>query len=418
MRGIWKVLLVLGLLGGVVAGAAGAFVAWQVGMAAPVGRPQPEPMTAAELLEKGPGDNGHLLLTEFTFGKPVLEIDQGRWRRVWVPIVPAGQQLQASKKMLFFQAIGVTDTAQLNAALNQTTLDVLVANRLPDGCLWKGEGRDLLWKTYPKAAPDAVLFLTEPQLRLGGRTLLAGDRVCEPMVQHLGWGVAGGAGVLALVCLILLRRRGDRPSAETQAERDRVAAEFPVSSHGFNIGNSLFMSLLYLAGAAGAGYFATLAAPFTITLWTTNLLIGAALSALATVAGFAVAAAGALWVIGSILNGVWTIEVCRSGLRWAQCGRTQHRAWSEVASVDRQDHQQLLKRQTGDVLLQWSILTIQFHSGEKLRLASYEIADYEGFYNALETNRGAQLNTGLVVTSRNSVLNPTPPSRPSWVNPR
>jgi len=64
---------------------------------------QPQQISLADLAAKGPGDNAHIILTdyllcEFAF---VYEEKDGRWQKVWIPAVPLdGEYHQKLKAML------------------------------------------------------------------------------------------------------------------------------------------------------------------------------------------------------------------------------------------------------------------------------------------------------------------------------
>ena len=68
-------MLVCLLLGGFM-----LLVAGELHEAADVGRPVPRTVSLAELIDKGCGDNAHVALTDFTFGKPVIEKDSDGWK--------------------------------------------------------------------------------------------------------------------------------------------------------------------------------------------------------------------------------------------------------------------------------------------------------------------------------------------------
>src|SRR5262245_10767458 len=105
MRGFIKNVLLVAAAAGYLLTPAAAFVAWQSGLVAPHARPEAEAMTAAELVEKGPGANAHVRLTDFTFGKPVFEVENGALRNVWVPVLPTGKVSKAAKTTLFYKPI-------------------------------------------------------------------------------------------------------------------------------------------------------------------------------------------------------------------------------------------------------------------------------------------------------------------------
>src|SRR5262249_43546858 len=83
----------IGFIGifGMVVGFPAAFVALfagsQLDSVASSAKPEPHAMRLAELAKDGPGDNVHVELSSFTFGKPVIQEDKnGKWSAVWLPL--------------------------------------------------------------------------------------------------------------------------------------------------------------------------------------------------------------------------------------------------------------------------------------------------------------------------------------------
>src|SRR5262245_3839758 len=113
MRAFLKNVLMVGAAAGFLLTAAAAFVAWQSGLAAAVAQPEAGVLTAAELVEKGPGTNAHVRLTDFTFGKPVFEVQNEGLRNVWVPVLPNGKVSKTAKTTLFYKPIGLDKQAEL-----------------------------------------------------------------------------------------------------------------------------------------------------------------------------------------------------------------------------------------------------------------------------------------------------------------
>lgn len=80
----------------VMAIAAGVFIAgWMEWQLKTVAKNQPQTLSAAELAARGPGNNAHVVLTNYDLcDNFVYETSTkfgGSWKKVWVPIVPSGQ---------------------------------------------------------------------------------------------------------------------------------------------------------------------------------------------------------------------------------------------------------------------------------------------------------------------------------------
>jgi hypothetical protein len=55
-----------------------------------LGSVPPQEITLQTLIEKGPGNNPHVTLTDFGFGGYVVESSHGSWSRVWLALFPTG----------------------------------------------------------------------------------------------------------------------------------------------------------------------------------------------------------------------------------------------------------------------------------------------------------------------------------------
>jgi hypothetical protein len=418
MRGFLKNVLMVGAVAGFLLTAAAAFVAWQSGLAAAVAQPEAEVLTAAELVEIGPGANAHVRLTDFTFGKPVFEVQNDGLRNVWVPVLPNGKVSKTAKTTLFYKPIGLDKQAELAPFLEQTTLDVFVANRLPEESLWRARGKETLWKAHPKIEATAALMLTDSQIQVAGTPLLGPDRACDPDFAKLGWAVAAGLAVTTLLILALaLRGNGTRPqdTGKTAADRARLAGEPALSWHRFTFRSVILEPVLPLVGAAACGYAAYWGLPAPVPIFLDGYPLGGVILVVAILLGFAAAVAGPVWVLWRFANRAYFISVCPSGLRFNQGGWRYLRLWSELTAVERKDHQQTVQHQGAPLLLIWSTLTLRFSTGESLRLISDYITDFEELYQQAEQHRHAQLNGAFGARGQNVFRNRGQAPRPPWV---
>src|SRR5262249_24114380 len=158
-------------------------------------------------IEKGPGDNLHVELTDIAFGPPVIEREAEQWRWVWIPVYPAGSSTTATNPAVILKANGVHEQAQLDALLKQPRLEALATTPLADHSVWKVKVSKELRQAYPKLDASKVIFLTEPDLYREGKVVLPGDVALDPTTAWVAWGAAAGLLVVGIVCLLLKRRR-------------------------------------------------------------------------------------------------------------------------------------------------------------------------------------------------------------------
>jgi hypothetical protein len=83
-------------------GAAGLFIGWQEWKLAGHAKPEPQAISAADLIAKGPGENAHIALTDYLdlSYSYVVEQKGKSWRRVWVPIVERDGEFHEKLKNL------------------------------------------------------------------------------------------------------------------------------------------------------------------------------------------------------------------------------------------------------------------------------------------------------------------------------
>jgi hypothetical protein len=343
MRLVRLLLLVLGLAVGLPLGGLLLFVTVELKTAAREMQPTPQVLSAAQLADKGTAENLHVELTEFTFGKPVIEKGEQGWKYVWLPVEPTPRpKKKAAKHALFFRA-EVADQAALDEVLKRTRLEALLASALPNGSRWQATPSPALRQAYPKLKAGEALVLAEPRLSLLGQTVAVSDpRLYDPDYESLGaWG-GGGLILFAFVALWLgVRSRPGREEAGSKAlpasaaaQRAQLEAERPVSFHRRK-------SLAIFPRVCFFGLLAVF------------LLFLAVVTALAAVQAqsegkplFAVLFVffGVITLLGARVAGrAWMrqrrwptdIEVCYSGLRWREGRQRRCLLWAEVAEVRR-----------------------------------------------------------------------------------
>jgi hypothetical protein len=197
------------------------FIEWRLGRGA---SSTPQRMTLKELIARGPEGNPNIILTDFELCENyVYQSENGRWKGVYVPVVPQGEGPQSGgpprptsgvKAILF--SINVRSEAEIPAVMGKRELPALVTNSITS--LGAEETR-LLQQSYGGLDPKKVLIIQE------GRKLMSGALVA---LIFAGGGllVLGGIGVIALS---IVRGRQDtsdppkrrRPRDEEDEERPR-----------------------------------------------------------------------------------------------------------------------------------------------------------------------------------------------------
>ncbi len=342
MRALRLLFLTIGLI---ISLPLGCFVLyWTLELNAVVQKTQgpPQPLPAAQLAQMGVPDNLYIELTDFTFGKPVIEDGKQGWYCVWLPVEPNPPAAQPAKFTIFFRA-DVHDQAALDAFLKQAPNEVLITTGLPASSQWRIPIGPGLRKAYPKLLSDHTLLLSEPRVSvLDYPIALADPRLHDPRYESLAaWG-GGGLVLFALVCgYALMKGRRDEDDSGVPQKRDFTAlraqleSERPDSTHMAKtwgivqriFGFGLLVALLILAVV---------------------LLVGAAVASQAQ--GKPLIAVLCVFAGLPLLLGAWAaacallrlfrwptdIAVCPTGLRWRQGSKQRLILWAEVADVERE----------------------------------------------------------------------------------
>ena len=387
MQSLRSVLCTVGMVAGFLLGPAALVVAWQLLMVSGAD-PTPQQLSVAQLIDKGPGGNLHVELTDLAFGQPLVEQDGGQWKGVWVPVRSADPKAPTDR-LVFFRTERVRNQAELDELLHRPTLTALVTAPLPDQSIWKVHADKELRKAYPKLESAGVTFLAEPVADLGGAGVMTPAVLFNKMMAP----VAGILGVCLLVagvvCVVLLGRGdGDRTAAAPQHagqpaqagpkrvhEHARLSIEIPISEHRF-----AFWSVAPRAFTLGGLAAVLLLVGLGLLLGLEGALVeknfgavpGFALFAALTLAG----GLGLAWSIYRMFTGqVSEMFVCPSGLRWRVQAQQRQVLWEEIAAVD-VFQSVTVSRQGAD----WAgNTTLRFRSGETLFLRSHSLSDYPRF---------------------------------------
>jgi hypothetical protein len=386
MRRLRSVLLLTGALGGLTLGCGFAFLGWQVSLVAGAAQPTPRTLSVAELIEKGPGGNLHVELTDFTFGPPVAEPKGAAWEGVWVPLQPTWKGSTPPKRNVILWAAGVRDQAELDELLGQKSVTALVTTKLPFHSPWKVSASKTLRRANQQLDAVPVIFLSlRPNLEVAGVTVLTEDQIYAESTAGTAWGLAAGLLVLGVVCVFLMSRGSRRaapagPAAPPDEHaRGRLAIENPLSSHRFNFWGAVAASGKFIAVTLFclvAGLVCWGAAFWTIDKGKTGGAVGGFVFG---VIFFLLAWRG--WRnVKKLFGGVTELAVCPSGLRWTKGGQHRMALWTEIARVHRDVY---VVSRRGEVTQRTDVFTVYFPSGETLEITHEALTDYPRFANAV-----------------------------------
>jgi hypothetical protein len=179
-----------------------------------VSKPEPKRMTCAQLIKEGPGDNAHVVISDFLIPNSAFCYEGNKrgnsWKTVWVVALPADSDY--ARRMLDMHKAGtlspdatmapdpkevrlliksskVKDEAQLGALADQEEVEGLVVNKISS---LGSKERRILEKSYGGVNFDNVYILEH-------------DR--SPATVAKSVGMMGGGGALAVVGVLGLFRR-------------------------------------------------------------------------------------------------------------------------------------------------------------------------------------------------------------------
>ncbi len=165
-----------GLLAAVVVGGiALVVIAFVEGRLMGVASDKPQSMTLAQLADKGPGDNAHVLVTDYFPGnnfvysqRTVSGMPTGNWTAVFIPVVPRTSNLiqgfggevkiPADKIRVIVHSTGIHGDADLARFFGKPTIQGTVVNSIRS---LDGETQRLLREAYPGADFGSCYILQE-----------------------------------------------------------------------------------------------------------------------------------------------------------------------------------------------------------------------------------------------------------------
>jgi hypothetical protein len=190
MRIVYVVLMVIGAVGLIF-----GFNEWRLSRST---KAEPQTISCADLIAKGPGDNGHVIVTDFALLTDSFVVEGGSqnsptWKRAMVPMVPKSQATAANPSKSFRVILDthkVTTETELVALAKEDKIQGTIVNDVKS---LDAETQKLLKNSYSGTDFSSCLILDH------------GRRPSSPLFW--GGALAGGAlSLVALVALFLWRR--------------------------------------------------------------------------------------------------------------------------------------------------------------------------------------------------------------------
>ncbi len=123
------------------------------------GSATPQRVRYDDLVVRGPGDNIHVTITDFTFAPGyVVDEDDGSWQKVWIPMQPATVQGLNVHRRVVVRSSNIKTKAQLEDFYDRTEVTGLI---FEDTSAYQGERNDLLRQRNRGLDPDDVLLVDE-----------------------------------------------------------------------------------------------------------------------------------------------------------------------------------------------------------------------------------------------------------------
>jgi hypothetical protein len=392
LNGAFNSTLALATVTGFWLGLAAAYVAAQLQTISGVAAPEPQTLTVAELLAKGPGKNLHVQLTDLAFGKPLIEEEEHQWKTVWVPVLPAGRAGKPADRAVYLRAY-VTDQAQLDELLRRTSLTVLVVSSLPDTSLWKPPAAqaDGLKKADERVLAAKAFLLRDPDLPLGPLGSLPFSLALGANALTAAWVVSGVALSAGFFCLLLVcaaRPLGSGGATEplgagSAYEYGRLVKEIPQSEHvmppgvlrGRMIRRVVLAAVLLLASLV---FLAPM--PSALAGSTPQGAIGFVAFSLTF---FFLAFLVVKGTRGLSARAVTAVSVCHTGLRLWNGDRVRLALWADIAGVNTQEVETYVRGQGG---ARGGTTVMTLRCGETMTFRSGDITDWVVFAKHLHEN--------------------------------
>jgi hypothetical protein len=148
-------------------GAGGLYYGIQEWRLSRVVQDKPHEMTLAELIDKGPGENHHVMLSEFNAGKQMEHVYQ-KYETTWIPMTTPNQ---LGPVRAFVRADKIYSDTDMNQFRRQGQVEGVVVNLIESV---NGRQRQLLEEAYPGTDIEkSIIIDIDRHKKLGSKMLLA-----------------------------------------------------------------------------------------------------------------------------------------------------------------------------------------------------------------------------------------------------
>lgn len=356
---------------------------------------EPQAMRLSELAKNGPGDNVHVELSDFNFGKPVIqEAKDGKWAAVWVPLY-TGRPTKGQNPPAFLHTALIHDQAALDALLKQKSVRGLAGSAMGD-TRWSVAPAVILYNDFPKLDPTKMMVVTDASYVIDGKVWLPSEQLLDPATTNLCWFVAAGAGVAGFFGLIGWMLTRQKPATSSGPARRRVdlldAARLedhtPVSTHEYDPMGGLKRAAIFGVGMVITGAFGFFCAAFAANelkkgktgVGVAGLLFGGFMLVLAVVAA---------WVmIQELFFPISKVAAYRGGIRWQRRGRIYTALWSDITAVYRQTTEIYVNGQHKGTC---KILSVEVCNGKYLYFDGELLTNYDEFADYVQSTHGGYI---------------------------
>ncbi|MCI0640897.1 MAG: hypothetical protein L0Y72_13610 [Gemmataceae bacterium] len=353
----------------------------------------PQTLSVVDLVEKGPGNNLHVLLADFAFGAPIVDKKDGKWKGVWLPVLSSKAAKNAPPSAALWLA-RISNQQELDDYLKQTAPQVLVASKFDSRSMFFMRTGKTFQSAHPIEESSKLTVLTEPVFVLPNGDVIEAEILLGEYTTTIAWGAVAFSLIVGIFCLWNGLRSGRatksnanaRPTAPLPKEAyDKLEREQELSLHPFSwrlilhrAGNRAGFLLLYWGGAL---LFVFVGVSALKQGRVDYLVISLALSALLFLAGvYSTFMSG-----GTLFQGIDGFAVYPSGLRWTKADKTHAALWQDIAEVYRDDTIFFMNGVRQDRV---SRMRLKLYDDQEIRLAADTYGDFDVLADAIQ--RGHQ----------------------------
>jgi hypothetical protein len=189
----WRFLLLVFGLTLILVGGVQEIALWRVAA------PKPQTISCEALGRTGPGDNAHVVLTDFVLCQSAFVYEErgGRWTVAWVPAVPRGTPLNAGQPPPDFRVLVKIPSARSMSDIVQVaqapTLEGIVVNsieRLGDG------ERATLQRSYPRVDFERCQIFELDRRPAGWLRVIGSLAGGALLILYMLWTLLAGQGTV------------------------------------------------------------------------------------------------------------------------------------------------------------------------------------------------------------------------------